>query len=325
MISQDKNQIIAMWLEYFRMLDKLEKNNKYLLCNNFVIDVIAIIVEDYEKFFNKVKKVLITSKQLKERVLIEFHDYIDRWDLKKVDKISSHKEWDHRIDLVPNAKAFAKKTYELFKDQAAMIKKYIDDMLGKDFIKHSFFNFVASVLLIKKSKGGLRVCVDYKALNALTIKNRNAPPLIREILTRLCAIKIYSKFDIIATFNEIRIRERDEEKIAFLIRYKLFKYVVMFFKLYNALETFQAFINATLRKYLDDFCIAYVNDILIYNNFKEEHVKHVRKILAKLRQVGLFLNIDKCEFFVIEVKYLSLIIITHEIKINSKKVNVIVN
>ena len=99
----------------------------------------------------------------------------------------------------------------------------------------------------------------------------------------------------------------------------------MLFELCNALEIFQFFINVTLREYLDDFCTTYLNDILINNNNREEHVKHVNKMFERLIKTNLYLNIDKCDFFVIEMKYLKLIIITKEIKINSIKINVIVN
>ena len=91
---------------------------------------------------------------------------------------------------------------------------------------------------MKKPDGGLRIYIDYRALNALTIKNRNAPPLIRETLARLCVAKVFTKFDIIAAFNKIRMKAGEEEKTAFLIRYSLFKYVVMPFGLYNAPSIF---------------------------------------------------------------------------------------
>ena len=206
-----------------------------------------------------------------------------------------------------------------------IVKKYVNNMLRKDFIRSSSSDYVASVLIVKKFEERLRVCIDYRALNALTIKNRNTSLLIRETLARLCATKFYSKFDIIATFNEIRIREDDEKKTVFLTRYDLFEYVVMSFELCNASETFQSFINATLREYLNDFCIAYLDDILIYSNSRENHVTHVFKILEKLQKAGLFLDIDKCEFFVTTVKYLDLIITIEEVKMNSVKVKVIVD
>ena len=222
-------------------------------------------------------------------------------------------------------KTLAKRAYELNKNQIIVIKKYVDDMLNKDFIRSSTSDFAVSILLMKKFDENLKVCVDYRVFNFLTMKNRNTSFLIREILTRLCVVKFYNKFDIIIAFNEIKIREENENKTVFLIRWKLFEYVVMFFDLCNASKTFQIFINVILRKYLNDFCIAYVDDILMYSNIKKKHVIHVQKILVKLQKTKLFLNINKCEFFVIEIKYLKFIIITEEIKMNFKKMTIIMN
>ena len=206
-----------------------------------------------------------------------------------------------------------------------MIKKYVNDMLDKDFIRFSSFEYATLVLVIKKSEDDLRICVNYRALNVFTVKNRNASSLIRETLTRLCFAKIYSKFDIIVVFNEVRIKKKDEKKTVFLTRYELFEYVVMSFELCNASDTFQAFINVTLREYLNNFCTEYSNDVLIFSENRTKHVEHVFKILVKLEKANLYLDIDKCEFFVTSVKYLELIIITEEIKMNFKKIDAIVN
>ena len=111
-------------------------------------------------------------------------------------------------------------------------------MLGKGYIRPSISPYTTSVLIIKKPDSGLRIYIDYRALNALTIKNRNAPPLIRETLARLYVAKIFTKFNIIAAFNKIRIKAGEEEKTAFLIRYNLFKYIVIPFGLCNALNIF---------------------------------------------------------------------------------------
>ena len=145
-------------------------------------------------------------------------------------------------------------------------------MLGKGYIRLSTSLYIVSILIIKKLDRGLRLCVDYRALNVFTISNRNAPLLIKETLAKLYAVKIYSKFDIIAAFNEIRVKKGYEEKTAFLTRYGLFEYIVMPFGLYNALITFQAFINDTLREYLNVFYIAYLDDILIYSNIEDKHI-----------------------------------------------------
>ena len=142
-------------------------------------------------------------------------------------------------------------------------------MLDKNFIRNNFFYFSTSILIVKKSKKSFRICVNYRALNALTIKNRNCSSLIRETFVRLCVVKFYIKLNVIAIFNEIRIRKNDEHKTVFFIKYELYEYVVMFFDFCNVFEIFQSFINDILRKYLNDFCNAYLNDVFIYNKIKK--------------------------------------------------------
>ena len=111
-------------------------------------------------------------------------------------------------------------------------------MLGKKYIRLSISLYATLVLIIKKSNEKLHIYVDYRALNVLIIKNRNASSLIRETIIKLYTIKVFIKFDIITIFNEIRIIEEDKKKIAFFIRYRLFKYTIISFSLYNALSTF---------------------------------------------------------------------------------------
>ena len=325
MTQREENELVVMWPKHFEQLDLPEETDKFLAYSNLTADLSAISADDFDKFFAKSKKAPITVEQLRHRVPSEFHDYIDTWNPKLANELPPHREWDHGIDLTAGAKPPAKKAYGLSRDQALVVKKYIDDMLGKGYIRPSTSEYAAPVLIVKKPDGGLRVCIDYRALNAVTIKNRNTPPLIRDTLARLCTARIYSKFDIIAAFNEIRMRKGDEKKTAFLTRYGLFEYVVMPFGLCNALGTFQSFINATLHEYLDDFCTSYMDDILVYSRTRDEHVVHVRKVLKRLQKAGLYLDIDKCEFFVTQVKYLDLIIITEGVKMDSSKVDAIVN
>ena len=203
------------------------------------------------------------------------------------------------------------------REQVTVIKKYVNEMLEKNYIRQSISSYATLVLIVKKLDDDLRIYVDYRALNALIIRNRNTLSLIRNTLVKLYMTKWYIKFDIIVVFNEIRIKKGHEEKITFLTRYDLFEYIIMPFDLYNASSTFQAFINDVLREYLNVFCFAYLNDILIYSNNKKKHVKHVRKILEKLKHVNLYLNINKCEFHIKQVKYLELIIIIEGLKMNS--------
>ena len=112
-------------------------------------------------------------------------------------------------------------------------------------------------------------------------------------------------------------------KIAFQTRYELYEYLILSFELINASFSFQHYINEILHEYLNVFCIAYINDILIYSNIRKKHIQHVRKMLERLRAVKLQVNIKKCEFIIIEIKYLSLIITTRDIKMNSNKINAV--
>ncbi len=142
-------------------------------------------------------------------------------------------------------------------------------------------------------------------------------------MQRLCKIKYYNKFNIIVVFNEIRMRFDNKYKTIFIIRYNLFEHVVISFKLYNVLITFQSFINKNFNFYLNDFCIIYINNILIYNNTEKKYKNYVNKVFVKLYNASLYLNINKCVFFIKQIKYLNLIIIIKEIRINFKKIKCI--
>ena len=144
-------------------------------------------------------------------------------------------------------------------------------------------------------------------------------------MNRLSKARIYTKLDIIYAFNRLRIAEGDEWLTAFRTRYGLFKYLVMPFGLANAPSLFQHFVNNTLRPYLDIFCTAYIDDILIYSDNLTEHRKYVKLVLEALRGASLQLDVDKCEFHKTEVLYLGLIISIDGVRIDPKKVKVIVN
>lgn len=159
--------------------------------------------------------------------------------------------------------------------------------MEKGFIKASSLPAASPVLFAKKPDRGLRFYIDYKALNAITIKNRYPLPLIQETLARLSRAKFYTKLDINAVFNQIRIAEGKEWLTAFNTRYGLFESLVMPFGLTNAPATFQSYINKALHPYLDTFYIAYIDDILIYFNDLDNHHKHVKLVLQALLDAGL--------------------------------------
>ena len=123
---------------------------------------------------------------MKKRLPEHYHDRMKIFNFKAVNELSSHKKIDHNINLQSKFTFSAKKIYELFREQILIIKTYIDDMRQKNFIKHNFSLYVASMLIVKKSNKNLRICVNYRILNNIMIKNRNVSSLLRNILARLC-------------------------------------------------------------------------------------------------------------------------------------------
>jgi hypothetical protein len=162
-------------------------------------------------------------------------------------------------------------------------------------------------------------------LNAIIIKNRYPLPLIQEILARLSRAKIYTKLDVIVVFNRIRITEGQEYLTAFNTRYGLYETLVMPFGLSNVPATFQARINEVLHLYLDIFCIAYIDDILVYSDDLTSYRQHVRLVVEVLRDAGLQLDVKKCEFEVTEVTYLGMIVSTDSVRMDPAKVIAITN
>ena len=161
------------------------------------------------------------------------------------------------------------------------------------------------MLFARKPNGGLRLCVDYRGLNATTVPDRYPLPLFKETLRQLSKAKWFSELDVMSAFHRIRIREGDEWMTAFRCRLGLFEWLVTPFGLANAPATFQRYINEQFREHLDVDAIAYMDDVLAYTSKSEEdHWKTVREILRKLDKAGLYLDINKCEFLYKEVKYL---------------------
>jgi hypothetical protein len=134
-----------------------------------------------------------------------------------------------------------------------------------------------------------------------------------------------TKIDIRHAFNRIRMHsKKDENLITFRTKYKTYKYLMMFFELINESSTFQNFMNDILMNYLDEFVIAYLNDIIVYRHSKKEHIQHVRKIFQRLRETNIQTDVDKCEFHIIETKFLDMIIDCDDIKMNSEKIKAII-
>lgn len=246
----------------------------------------------------------------------QYHEFLPVFDRSEADKRPPHRgpDIDHKIELNKNADGTTPEPpwgplYNMSRDELLVLRKTLTELLEKNFIRVSNSPAAAPVLFVKKPGGGLRFCVDYRALNAITKKDRYPLPLINETLERVGKAKWFTKLDVIAAFHKIRIAAGDEWLTAFRTRFGLFEWLVTPFGLANAPSTFQRYVNWVLRDFLDEFASAYLDDILIFTDGTlSEHREHVRKVLGRLQEAGLQIDIDKCEFEVKSTKYLGFII-----------------
>ncbi len=248
---------------------------------------------------------------LKSVMLSKYHDFLNVFFKEKVDILSSHRKHNHRIKLEKNHELDHEyvSLYNLLKDELLQMKKYFKEHLNKKFIESSTASYDSSILFAEKSNDELRFCVDYKKLNVIIKKNTYSIFLIAKTIARLSKTKWMTKIDIRHAFNRIRMHSKENEDLTtFKTRYETYKYLIMLFKLINELFTFQNFMNDTLINYLNEFVVTYLNDIIVYSNSKKKHIQYIRKILQRLREVNIQADVNKCEFYIIEIKFLDIII-----------------
>ncbi len=285
------------------------------------VNLFFVILKDVEKHFEKHSKSNIVIRNV---LSVEYHEFLNIFDKKAFNILVLHRSYDHKIVLKKNAILEYTSLYKMFEKELKIVKKYLENNLEKRFIIASRSSFASSIMFMKKTNESLKFCVDYRKLNQLIKKNRYSLSLIDETLAHLDKTKYFIKLNIRQTFHRIRIADADfEDLIIFKIRFDAYKYRVLLFELCNKSATYQHYMNDVFFDYLDDFVSIYINDILIYSNSKREHIKHVKKILQRLRDADLQTNIDKCEFSIHEIKYLELIVDRDEIKMNSEKIETI--
>jgi hypothetical protein len=250
----------------------------------------------------------------------KYSDFKDVFSKENADILPEHRPYDCPIDLKENAQPPFGPIYNLSQPELKALREYIDENLAKGFIRHSKSPAGAPILFVKKKDGSLRLCVDYRGLNALTIRNRYPLPLISQLLDQLSQAKIFTKIDLRGAYNLVRIKEGDEWKTAFRTRYGHFEYLVMPFGLTNAPAVFQHMMNDIFRPYLDQFVIVYLDDVLIFSKNPEEHEKHVKLVLEKLREVGLYAKLEKCQFDKDTVEFLGYVVSPSGISMDKAKV-----
>lgn len=250
----------------------------------------------------------------------QYEEFFDVFEKKNAERLPEHRLYDCPIDLVEGTSPPFGPIYSLSEPELAALRTYIDENLTNGFIRHSKSPAGAPILFVKKKDGSLRLCVDYRGLNRVTIRNRYPLPLIPELLDRLRTGMVFSKIDLRGAYHLVRIRPGDEWKTAFRTRYGHFEYRVMPFGLTNAPAVFQHLMNDIFREYLDQFVVVYLDDILIFSPDVVSHTTHVRLVLTKLREHGLYAKLEKCEFHCSSVEFLGYIISPTGITMDKRKI-----
>ncbi|WVZ50601.1 LOW QUALITY PROTEIN: hypothetical protein U9M48_001841 [Paspalum notatum var. saurae] len=203
------------------------------------------------------------------------------------------------------------------------LRKQLDDLLSKKLIRRSVSPWRAPVLFTKKKDGGWRMCVDYRGLNAVTIKNKYPLPRIDELFDRLKGATVFSKIDLQSGYNQIPVREEDIEKTAFATMYGHYEFRVMSFGLTNAPPYFMETMNNMLHKF-DRFVVVFIDDILIFSKTEKEHEQHLMMVLQTLRDNKFYAKLKKCEFWLFEVSFLGHVINEKGISVDPSKVSAVV-
>ncbi|GBG89253.1 hypothetical protein CBR_g48960 [Chara braunii] len=229
----------------------------------------------------------------------------------------------HRIEIEPGSKTPKGAIYRMSPRELEELRKQLDELFEKGWVRPSSSPLGAPVLFVPKKEGELRMCIDYRGLNAITVKNVEPLPKIDDLLDRVQGCKYFTKIDLKSGYHQIEVHPDDQYKTAFRTRYGHYEFIVMPFGLTNAPATFQRSMNDLFRPWLDRFVVVYLDDIRIFSKTLQEHQGHLRQVLEKLREANFKINVKKCEWAKTQVLYLGHVLDGEGIKPEDSKIAVI--
>ncbi|KAL4026376.1 hypothetical protein IC575_014805 [Cucumis melo] len=203
------------------------------------------------------------------------------------------------------------------------LKVQLQELLDKGFIRPSVSPWGAPVLFVKKKDGSMRLCIDYRELNKVTVKNRYPLPRIDDLFDQLQGATVFSKIDLRSGYHQLRIKNEDIPKTAFRSRYGHYEFIVMSFGLTNAPAVFMDLMNRVFREFLDTFVIVFIDDILIYSKTEAEHEEHLRMVLQTLRDNKLYAKFSKCEFWLKQVSFLGHVVSKAGVSVDPAKIEAV--
>jgi hypothetical protein len=223
------------------------------------------------------------------------------------------------IDLLLGTAPISKQPYRMSVEELKELKKQLTELQEAGYIRSSSSPWGALVLFVQKKDGSQRMCVDYRSLNDVTMKNKYLLHRIEDLFDQMRGARVFSKIDLRLGYHQMKIRPSDIPKTAFSTRYGLYEFTVMSFGLTNAPAYFMNLMNKVFMEYLDRFIIVFINDILIYSKSESDDEEHLRLVLQKLRDNQLYAKYSKCEFWIDEVPFLGHIISNGGISVDPAK------
>ncbi|KAH0685720.1 hypothetical protein KY290_017248 [Solanum tuberosum] len=237
--------------------------------------------------------------------------------------IPPEREIDFGIDLLPDTQPISIHPYRMAPAELKELKAQLKDLLDKGFIQPSISPWGSPVLFVKKKDGSLHMCIDYRQLNKVTIKNKYPFPRIYDLFDQLQGASYFSKIDLRSGCHQLRVRGVDVPKIVFRTRYGHFEFLVMSFGLTNAPATLMDLMNRVCRNFLDSFVIVFIDYILIYPKSEDDHMNHLRIVLQALKDHQLYANFSKCKFWLRSVPFLGHIVSSESIEVDPKKIDAV--
>jgi len=270
-----------------------------------------------------IEQVHATTVKDVENIMVvwEFPDVL----LEDLPDLPPNRDVQFSIELKPGTTPISRRAYRMAPKEQAELKSQLQELLQKGFIQPSSSSWGCLALFVKKKDQTLRLCVDYRPLNEVTIKNKYPLHHIDLLFDQLAGAKVFSKIDLRSGYHQIKIKPEDVPKTAFTTRYGLYEYLVMSFGLTNAPAHFMYLMNSVFMPELDKFVVVFIDDILIYSKTKKEHAEHLRIVLTRLRDHQLYAKFSKCEFWLDKVHFLGHVLSAEGVAVDPGKVEDVLN
>jgi hypothetical protein len=254
------------------------------------------------------------------KVVLEFPDVFPE----ELPGMPPERKVEFAIELILGTAPISNRAYRVSRPELVELKKEIDELSEKGYIRPSTSPWAALVLFLEKD-GTKRMCIDYRALNEVTIKNKYPLPRIEDLFDQLRGASVFSKIDLRSGYHQLKIRPSDILKTTFITKYGFYEFMVMSFGLTNVPAYFMYLMNSVFMDYLDKFVVVFIDDILIYSQNEQEHEEHLRKVLQRIRGCQMYAKLSKCEFWISEVLFLGHIINREGLAVDPKKVTTILD